>query len=218
MTARFGKVSADDLVAMKHVGVTPAWLDAMKAQGITNELVTLHVGAGTFLPVKVERTEDHHMHTEWGEITPATAERLTSARRAGRRLVAVGTTALRLLETAADADGTIRPFRGETGIFITPDYRFRAVDVLMTNFHLPRSTLFMLVAAFSGLGTMKAAYTHAIAQRYRLRLASNQPIRPVPAITLRPAGGMPMIATERARSRSSASAAVGFVGDAMDAR
>src|SRR5690606_27178126 len=146
---------------------TPELVERLRARGIESELLTLHVGAGTFLPVKVEQTEDHHMHTEWGEITPATAERLTSARRAGRRLVAVGTTALRLLETAADADGTIKPFRGETGIFITPGYRFRAVDVLMTNFHLPRSTLFMLVAAFCGLGIMKAAYAHAIAHGYR---------------------------------------------------
>jgi len=119
--------------------------------------VTLHVGAGTFLPVKVEDTDDHRMHFEWGEVTPETAEHLTTARRAGRRIVAVGTTALRLLESAADPDG----------IFITPGYRFRAVDVLMTNFHLPRSTLFMLVAAFSGLETMKSAYAHAIAHGYR---------------------------------------------------
>jgi S-adenosylmethionine:tRNA ribosyltransferase-isomerase len=146
---------------------TPALVERLKAKGITTELVTLHVGAGTFLPVKVEDTDDHHMHVEWGEVTPETAARLTAARRAGRRIVAVGTTALRLLESAADADGTIRPFRGDTGIFITPGYRFRAVDVLMTNFHLPRSTLFMLVAAFSGLDAMRAAYAHAIAHEYR---------------------------------------------------
>lgn len=146
---------------------TPGLVERLKASGISNELVTLHVGAGTFLPVKVDDTDDHHMHVEWGEVTAETADRLTAARRAGRRIVAVGTTALRLLESAADADGTIRPFRGDTGIFITPGYRFRAVDVLMTNFHLPRSTLFMLVSAFSGLETMKAAYAHAIAHDYR---------------------------------------------------
>ena len=146
---------------------TPALVERLQAVGMTSELVTLHVGAGTFLPVKAEDTDAHRMHTEWGEVTPETAECLTSARRAGRRIVAIGTTALRLLESAADPDGTVRPFRGETGIFITPGYRFRAVDVLMTNFHLPRSTLFMLVAAFSGLATMKAAYAHAIREGYR---------------------------------------------------
>ena len=146
---------------------TPPLVERLKASGISTELVTLHVGAGTFLPVKVDNTDDHRMHVEWGEVTQETAERLMSARRAGRRIVAVGTTALRLLESAVDADGTIRPFLGDTGIFITPGYRFRAVDVLMTNFHLPRSTLFMLVSAFSGLDTMKAAYAHAIAHQYR---------------------------------------------------
>lgn len=146
---------------------TPALVESLKATGITTELVTLHVGAGTFLPVKVEDTADHKMHVEWGEVASDVAERLTAARRAGRRIVAVGTTALRILETAADADGTIRPFRGDTGIFITPGYRFRAIDVLMTNFHLPRSTLFMLVSAFAGLETMRAAYAHAIAEGYR---------------------------------------------------
>lgn len=146
---------------------TPELVDRLKVAGATTEMVTLHVGAGTFLPVKVENTDDHHMHTEWGEVTPAAAERLNEARRAGRRIVAIGTTALRLLESAAEPDGTMRPFRGDTGIFITPGYRFRAVDVLMTNFHLPKSTLFMLVAAFSGLETMRAAYAHAIAHDYR---------------------------------------------------
>ena len=146
---------------------TPSLVAALEAAGCMRELVTLHVGAGTFLPVKVDDTADHKMHTEWGEVTPEAAERLNEARRAGRRIVAVGTTALRILETAADADGTIRPFRGDTGIFITPGYKFRAVDVLMTNFHLPRSTLFMLVSAFSGLDTMRAVYAHAIANGYR---------------------------------------------------
>jgi len=125
------------------------------------------VGAGTFLPVKVEDTRDHHMHAEWGELTAATAAALNGARASGARVVAVGTTALRLLETAAAEDGSLRPFAGETELFITPGYRFKVADVLMTNFHLPRSTLFMLVAAFSGLDTMRAAYAHAIAEGYR---------------------------------------------------
>jgi S-adenosylmethionine:tRNA ribosyltransferase-isomerase len=129
--------------------------------------VTLHVGAGTFLPVKVEDTDDHVMHAEWGEVTKAVAERLEAAKSAGGRIVAVGTTSLRLLETAARATGHIAPFSGETDIFITPGFRFRAVDILMTNFHLPRSTLFMLVSAFAGVETMRAAYAHAIADGYR---------------------------------------------------
>ena len=161
--AREGAVAAP--TAALHF--TPALVEKLRNAGCTTELVTLHVGAGTFLPVKVEDTSDHRMHTEWGEVTPETAERLNDARRAGRRIVAIGTTALRLLESAADPDGTIRPFHGDTGIFITPGYRFRAVDVLMTNFHLPRSTLFMLVAAFSGLDIMRAAYAHAIDTQYR---------------------------------------------------
>jgi S-adenosylmethionine:tRNA ribosyltransferase-isomerase len=125
------------------------------------------VGAGTFLPVKAEDTAAHRMHAEWGEISAATAAALNRARTAGARIVAVGTTSLRLLETAAAEDGTIRPFAGETEIFITPGYRFKAVDLLITNFHLPRSTLFMLVASFSGLDTMRAAYAHAIRAGYR---------------------------------------------------
>jgi S-adenosylmethionine:tRNA ribosyltransferase-isomerase len=146
---------------------TPPLVERLRDAGCATEFVTLHVGAGTFLPVKVDDTSDHRMHVEWGEVTSAVAERLSQARKDGRRIVAIGTTALRLLESAAEPDGTIRPFRGDTGIFITPGYRFRAVDLLMTNFHLPRSTLFMLVAAFSGLDTMKAAYAHAIAAQYR---------------------------------------------------
>ncbi len=129
--------------------------------------VTLHVGAGTFLPVKAEDTRDHVMHSEWGEIDAATAARIDQARAAGGRVIAVGTTSLRLLESASAEDGTVRPFAGETDIFITPGYRFRAVDLLMTNFHLPRSTLFMLVSAFAGLARMKAAYEHAKAAGYR---------------------------------------------------
>ncbi len=145
--------------------------DALKARlaasGIEIATITLHVGAGTFLPVKAEDTEDHRMHGEWGEVGAEAAARLNAVRAAGGRIVAVGTTVLRLLESAADADGIIGPFSGETDIFITPGYRFRAVDALLTNFHLPRSTLFMLVAAFCGLDMMKRAYAHAIARGYR---------------------------------------------------
>jgi S-adenosylmethionine:tRNA ribosyltransferase-isomerase len=146
---------------------TQALLAALSARGISHQFVTLHVGAGTFLPVKTDDISEHRMHAEWGEVSPETAAALNGARAAGGRIVAVGTTSLRLLETAAAEDGTIEPFAGETEIFITPGYRFKAVDLLMTNFHLPRSTLFMLVAAFSGLDTMRAAYSHAIATGYR---------------------------------------------------
>ncbi|MCB1520072.1 MAG: tRNA preQ1(34) S-adenosylmethionine ribosyltransferase-isomerase QueA [Hyphomicrobiaceae bacterium] len=146
---------------------TPELMAAIAARGISSHFVTLHVGAGTFLPVKVDDTDQHVMHVETGEISPETASALNAVRANGGRIVAVGTTALRLLESAASADGKIQPFSGRTGIFITPGYRFRAVDVLMTNFHLPRSTLFMLVSAFSGLETMHAAYAHAIAHGYR---------------------------------------------------
>jgi len=139
----------------------------LSARGIGLQTVTLHVGAGTFLPVKADDTEGHRMHAEYGVVTAATADALNAARRAGGRIVAVGSTSLRLLESAAGTDGTIKPFAGETAIFITPGYRFRAVDLMLTNFHLPRSTLFMLVAAFSGLDTMQAAYAHAIGQNYR---------------------------------------------------
>jgi S-adenosylmethionine:tRNA ribosyltransferase-isomerase len=146
---------------------TPALEAALRERGIGIYRTTLHVGAGTFLPVKVEDTAAHKMHSEWGTISRDTADALNAARAKGGRIVAVGTTSLRLLETAAAEDGTIRPFAGDTAIFITPGYRFRAVDILMTNFHLPRSTLFMLVSAFSGIDTMKAAYAHAIASGYR---------------------------------------------------
>jgi S-adenosylmethionine:tRNA ribosyltransferase-isomerase len=131
------------------------------------EKATLLVGAGTFLPVKADDTTEHVMHSEWGEIDAAAAARLNAARAAGGRIFAVGTTSLRILESAADEAGLIQPFAGDTAIFITPGYRFRAVDALMTNFHLPRSTLFMLVCAFAGLETMQAAYAHAIEARYR---------------------------------------------------
>ncbi|KMO15454.1 tRNA preQ1(34) S-adenosylmethionine ribosyltransferase-isomerase QueA [Methylobacterium platani] len=146
---------------------TPELLDACNAAGLPQVRVTLHVGAGTFLPVKADDTDAHRMHAEIGEITPQAAEALNRARAAGGRIVAVGTTALRLLESAATPDGTIAPWTGATDIFITPGYRFRAVDVLMTNFHLPRSTLFMLVSAFAGLEPMRAAYAAAIARGYR---------------------------------------------------
>jgi S-adenosylmethionine:tRNA ribosyltransferase-isomerase len=202
----------DGAVAAPTAGLhfTPALLAALDARGIASHFVTLHVGAGTFLPVKADDTAGHRMHAEWGEVSADTAAALNAARAAGGRIVAVGTTSLRLLETAASVlsplvgegqgggDGrtlnvgipptpnpsphhaggvsstrrggglhTIRPFAGDTALFVTPGYRFKAVDVLMTNFHLPRSTLFMLVAAFSGLDTMRSAYAHAIAAGYR---------------------------------------------------
>jgi S-adenosylmethionine:tRNA ribosyltransferase-isomerase len=146
---------------------TPRLLDALDARGVGRETLTLHVGAGTFLPVKAEDTAAHRMHAEWGRIDAATAARLNQVRASGGRLVAVGTTSLRLLESAADENGVIHPFEGDTAIFITPGYRFRAVDGLMTNFHLPKSTLFMLVSALMGLELTKAAYAHAIEQGYR---------------------------------------------------
>jgi len=146
---------------------TPELLAALDDAGIGRETLTLHVGAGTFLPVKADDTADHQMHSEWGRIDAATAERLNAARANGGRVIAVGTTSLRLLESAADEDGTIQPFEGDTAIFITPGYRFRAIDGLMTNFHLPKSTLFMLVSALMGLERMQAAYAHAIAHHYR---------------------------------------------------
>ena len=139
----------------------------LDAAGVKRELLTLHVGAGTFLPVKAEDTDDHRMHAEWGVIDAAAARRLNAARAAGGRIIAVGTTSLRLLESAADANRVIQPFEGDTSIFITPGYRFRGVDGLMTNFHLPRSTLFMLVSALMGIDTMRAAYAHAISNDYR---------------------------------------------------
>ena len=140
---------------------------ALAARGIALHRVTLHVGAGTFLPVKAADTADHRMHAERGSVGRATADALNAARRAGGRLVAVGSTSLRLIESACAEDGTIHPFEGETAMFITPGYRFRAVDMMMTNFHLPRSTLFMLVSAFCGLEVMQRAYAHAVAMGYR---------------------------------------------------
>jgi S-adenosylmethionine:tRNA ribosyltransferase-isomerase len=159
----------DGAVAAPTAGLhfTQTLLSALDARGISRHHVTLHVGAGTFLPVKADDTGQHHMHAEWGEIAAETAAALNRARAAGARVIAVGTTSLRLLEAAARDDGTIEAFAGETALFITPGYRFKAADLLMTNFHLPRSTLFMLVAAFSGLDTMRAAYAHAIRAGYR---------------------------------------------------
>lgn len=146
---------------------TPELMEKLKAKGVQIEYLTLHVGAGTFLPVKVEDTKDHVMHSEYGVISKEVATRLNAAKKEGRRIVAVGTTSMRLLESAVDMEGTIHPFEQETDIFITPGYHFRAVDVLMTNFHLPESTLFMLVCAFAGVDQMKKAYQHAIDTGYR---------------------------------------------------
>ena len=146
---------------------TDRLLAALDAKGVTRETLTLHVGAGTFLPVKVNDTDDHVMHEEIGILSPETAARLNAAKAEGRRIVAIGTTALRLLESAADENGVIHPFDGTTDLFITPGYRFKAVDLLLTNFHLPKSTLFMLVSAFAGLERMKDAYEHAKAEGYR---------------------------------------------------
>jgi S-adenosylmethionine:tRNA ribosyltransferase-isomerase len=146
---------------------TQRLIDALDLRGIGRAMLTLHVGAGTFLPVKADDTDDHQMHAEFGRISEATAAQLNAARTAGGRIIAVGTTSLRLLESAAAEDGTIQPFAGDTAIFITPGYRFKAVDGLMTNFHLPKSTLMMLVSALIGRDRMMAAYVHAIAQEYR---------------------------------------------------
>jgi S-adenosylmethionine:tRNA ribosyltransferase-isomerase len=146
---------------------TQRLLEALDERGIGRETLTLHVGAGTFLPVKADDTEAHVMHAEWGRIDATTANRLNAVRAAGGRLIAVGTTSLRLLESAASDDGVIRPFEGDTAIFITPGYRFKAIDGLITNFHLPKSTLFMLVSALMGLDVMKSAYAHAIDAGYR---------------------------------------------------
>ena len=146
---------------------TQELLGTLDGAGLERATVTLHVGAGTFLPVKSDTTEEHRMHSEWGSIDEATAVHLNRVKAAGGRIVAVGTTSLRLLESAADENGEIHPFSAATDIFITPGYRFRAVDMLVTNFHLPRSTLFMLVCAFSGMSVMRAAYSHAIETGYR---------------------------------------------------
>src|SRR5579859_6830671 len=161
--------TSEGAVAAPTAGLhfTPELETALRERGIGIVRLTLHVGAGTFLPVKVDDTAEHKMHSEWGTISLEAAEALNAARAKGGRIVAVGTTSMRLLESATDENGVIRPFADDTAIFITPGYRFRAVDILLTNFHLPRSTLFMLVSAFSGLETMKRAYAHAIQNGYR---------------------------------------------------
>jgi S-adenosylmethionine:tRNA ribosyltransferase-isomerase len=160
---------AEGSVAAPTAGLhfTDALLEGLGARGVALHRVTLHVGPGTFLPVKAADTAGHRMHAEHGVVSAETAAALNAARVAGGRIVAVGSTALRLIESAAVDDGTVRPFAGDTALFIVPGYRFKAVDVMLTNFHLPRSTLFMLVAAFSGLDRMKRAYAHAIAEGYR---------------------------------------------------
>ncbi len=160
---------AEGAVAAPTAGLhfTQALLNALAERGIGWTTLTLHVGPGTFLPVKVEDPHDHEMHAEWGVLSAETAERMAAVRREGGRIVAVGTTSLRLLETAAAETGEVQPFVGETRLFITPGYRFRAIDMLLTNFHLPRSTLLMLVAALAGLDRIKAAYAHAVAKGYR---------------------------------------------------
>ena len=159
----------DGAVAAPTAGLhfTQELITAIEARGVKTVAVTLHVGAGTFLPVKVDDTRDHKMHSEWGEVSEDAATTLNTARQQGGRIVAVGTTSLRILESCTDEDGTVHPFAGDTDIFITPGYRFKAVDVLMTNFHLPKSTLFMLVSAFAGFDTMHSAYRHAIDASYR---------------------------------------------------
>jgi S-adenosylmethionine:tRNA ribosyltransferase-isomerase len=160
---------AEGAVAAPTAGLhfTPALIEALSRRGAGLASLTLHVGPGTFLPVKADDPRDHHMHAEWGVLPAETADRIAAARRAGGRIVAVGTTSLRLLESAAAETGEVRPFAGETRLFILPDYRFRGMDLLLTNFHLPRSTLFMLVAALAGVDRIKAAYAHAVAHHYR---------------------------------------------------
>jgi len=164
----FAKVDGSVAAPTAGLHFTPALMAALAETGVSTASVTLHVGAGTFQPVRVDDTEAHTMHAEWGEVPAATAEAIERTRLAGGRVVSIGTTALRLLETVARLhDGAIQAWNGETDIFITPGFRFRCIDLLLTNFHLPRSTLFMLVSAFAGLERMQAAYAHAVAQRYR---------------------------------------------------
>jgi len=161
--AREGAVAAP--TASLHF--TPRLISAIEAKGVKTTHLTLHVGAGTFLPVKTDNTDDHVMHAEWGELSQPSADLINATRDKGGRIVAAGTTALRLLESAADENGTVHPFSGDTDIFITPGYRFRTADVLLSNFHLPKSTLFMLVSAFTGLERMQQAYAHAKEMGYR---------------------------------------------------
>jgi S-adenosylmethionine:tRNA ribosyltransferase-isomerase len=159
----------DGAVAAPTAGLhfTPELLRQLDERGVKRVSVTLHVGAGTFLPVKVEDTDDHVMHAEFGELSAASVDTINQANAHGGRVIAVGTTSLRLLESAVNAAGNLAAFTGNTRLFITPGFRFKIVDVLMTNFHLPKSTLFMLVSAFAGLDRMKSAYAHAVASRYR---------------------------------------------------
>jgi S-adenosylmethionine:tRNA ribosyltransferase-isomerase len=159
----------DGAVAAPTAGLhfTNELMASLDAKGVQRVTLTLHVGAGTFLPVKVDDTDDHQMHAEYGQITPSAADQINRAKAAGGRIISVGTTALRLLESATGSDGIVQPFADQTSIFITPGYRFKVVDVLMTNFHLPKSTLYMLVSAFAGMETMKVAYRHAIESDYR---------------------------------------------------
>ncbi|UDQ89020.1 tRNA preQ1(34) S-adenosylmethionine ribosyltransferase-isomerase QueA [Xanthobacter autotrophicus] len=163
----FARVAGSVAAPTASLHFTPDLLARMAASGATLHKVTLHVGPGTFLPVKAEDTSGHTMHAEWGEVTRETADALNAAKAKGGRIFTIGSTSTRLIESAAGEDGLIRPFVGETDIFITPDYRFRAVDGMLTNFHLPRSTLVMLVAAFIGHEPQKRAYAHAIAENYR---------------------------------------------------
>ena len=163
----FAKESGAVAAPTAALHFTDRLIAALDERGVKQETLTLHVGAGTFLPVKVDDTIDHKMHAEWGQIDQAAADRMNAVRANGGRLIAVGTTSLRLIESAAGDDGIIQPFEGDTAIFITPGYRFKAVDGLMTNFHLPKSTLFMLVSALMGLDVMKEAYAHAIENNYR---------------------------------------------------
>jgi S-adenosylmethionine:tRNA ribosyltransferase-isomerase len=159
----------DGAVAAPTAGLhfTPDVIQQIKDKGVKQVFVTLHVGAGTFLPVKTEDTNDHKMHAEYGIITPEAADIINEAKKAGKRIIAVGTTSLRLLESATDEQGVVNPFCQDTNIFITPGYKFRAIDMLITNFHLPKSTLFMLVCAVAGTDVMQKAYAHAISQKYR---------------------------------------------------
>ncbi len=163
----FAKQSGAVAAPTASLHFTPELMAALAARGVGRATVTLHVGAGTFLPMRAEDPRSHKLHPEWGEVTPEAAAALAAARAAGGRVVAIGTTALRLLEAAVDADGQVAPFQGLTDIFLLPGHRFRSADLLLTNFHLPRSTLFMLVSAFAGLAPMRAAYEHAIARDYR---------------------------------------------------